>query len=125
MKLRPLYALCAVLFLAACKDDNESPNFKKEDLVGTWLRTATTIDAEATCASEELDITETVFTQVCVDDGSSIYYYYAYSSNTVSIDNEDEEVTYQMVVTSLDETTMKVDWKVEGQKFGSSTYEKQ
>jgi hypothetical protein len=122
MKLRLLYALAVVLVLASCKDDKESPTFKKENIIGTWLRTSTTIPADATCTEEELNIAETIFTQSC--DGS-IYYNYTYASNTISFHNEDFDVDYQVVVTSLDATTMKVDWKLEGQKFGSSTYAKQ
>jgi hypothetical protein len=125
MKLRPLYALCAVLLLAACKDDNESPTFKKEDLIGTWLRTSTTIDeGDRMCRAKELQITEAEITEV-YDDESSIYQDFLFEKNTVSFYNEDVEIHYQMILTSLDETKMNVDWKIEGQKIGSSTYEKQ
>ncbi len=127
MKLNSLYALCFVLALVSCSKDDESPTFKQDDLIGSWSRTSTTIEDDGMgCEGEELAFTTSVMTQTTICDGTSagsVDYDYTYASNTIS--TEIFGIPVQVVVTSLNATTLKVDWKYQGQKVGSSVYEKQ
>jgi hypothetical protein len=125
MKLNLLYALSFALVIASCSKDDDAPTFKQEDLIGAWSRTSTTVEQDGDCDGEELEFTTATITQTTICDGTaagSFEYAYTYASNTATI--EEFGITQQMVVTSLNATTLKIDWKIEGQKVGSSTYEK-
>src|SRR5687767_3872762 len=107
-KLNLLYALLFAVAIVACKDDDESPSFKKEDFFATWKEDGTedgdcfdVIKLDATkwyegtkCGTADADF-----------DGGTTYTYDNKSAFIISFFG----LEAKYVVTSKTATTFKVD----------------
>ncbi len=126
MTFNLLNALCLVLLLVSGNKDKETPTFKQKDLIGTWTRTATTVESEGGCGGEEFEFTSTTIAQTMICDGvtgGSIENEYIYDGkNTIAYDFFG--APYHIVITELTSTALKIEWKHKDHSFGTSTYRK-
>jgi hypothetical protein len=129
-KLNLLYAFGLVALAISCGKDDEDPTYKKENFIGIWEQTATTVpddgsNDDCTTSKQELKFTETKMTMIstCDDSSGSIELDYAFDNKrTITFELI---VDGKMVIQQLNSTTLKVDAYYNNQKAGTITYKKE
>lgn len=117
----------AIAFVG-CKDDETTPTFKQTDFIGEWEVTnyvGTDPDDEGAC---EYVITETEFEVVSgCDSGFTISIGGEYTfngKNKITLEDNSFGVL-SWVILELNGTTMKLEERFDGDKYGTVTLEKQ
>jgi hypothetical protein len=123
---KTLLAIIWLTLLISCGSNDTVPIFKKEDFIGAWERTSTTVDpGSCTTSTEKLTFTQTVLTTLTTCNGTQV----SYDSN-YTFDNKDTiiltimGVSGKLVILQLTSTLLRVDLYAGSQKQGSSTYKK-
>jgi hypothetical protein len=120
-----LYALLFAVAVIACKDDDESPTFKKEDLVGTWEEN----DSEIQGCTFLIKIDATKFYNFGTKCDDDIFFSDGYTftfdgKQTFTFTDDDTDTDYKYVILSKNATTLKADVYVDGTKFSTDTFTK-
>lgn len=127
-KLNILFFVVAASVFVGCKDDETTPTFKQADFIGEWEVTnyvGTDPDDEGPCA---YTITETEIAEVTgCDTGFEIALggEYAFNGkNKITLkENSFGEIAW--IILELDGTTMKLEQRYEGDKYGTVSLVKQ
>ncbi len=124
-KLNFLYGVLFTIVFFSCKDD-EDPTYKKEDFVGTWERTSTTVEDDCDVSTEILVITNTqvISTSTCDGDEFESELNYTFDNKKTLTVEFFPDVTGKFVIRELTDTQLKIDGYLLGQKTGTSTYTK-
>jgi hypothetical protein len=128
-KFKLLYALLFAVAVIACKDDDESPTFKKADFIGTWEVTkfeaaVTGFDGACKYTFTETELDETF----C--DGSTEYSLfsgeYTFDNKSVlTLKTQDaDDIKYTLTISSLNATTGKFVIHMDDHKYGTATVTK-
>jgi hypothetical protein len=126
-KANVLYALLFAVALISCKKDDESPTYKKADLIGSWTMTSSGIEQDdCDSYSEELEIGKTTMTTISTCDGVDGSFELDYTfNNKETITFDVLGIPGKLVITQLTSTTLKVDVYYQNVKQGTTTYTKQ
>lgn len=124
-KLSVLFSLLFVVAFIACKDDeNPTPTFQKSQFIGEWEVTAyagTDGSSDGPC---EYIITNTEFNEVSgCDSGFEISFGGEYTfDNKNKITLEDDTIgELSWIILEISGTTMKLEQRLDGTKYGTVT----
>ena len=126
-KLTVLFFVVAIAALVGCKDDEVTPTFKQADFLGEWevkQYASTDPDAEGPC---EYVITEDEFNEVSgCGSGFEISFGGEYTFNGKNKITLNEEFFGELswVILELKGTTMKMEQRLDGRKYGTVTVAK-
>jgi hypothetical protein len=123
-KLKLLYAVLFAVAIIACSKDDESPTFKKEDFVGSWIEDGSEDDGCVTVI--KFDATKIYENgEKCGTDDAEFFF----DGDTFTFDGKSFKMTEQgfewkYVIVSKTATTFKADYYLANSKLSTSTYTK-
>lgn len=126
-KLNVLFFVVAIAALVGCKDEDTTPSFKQADFLGEWEVTnyeSTDDEVEGPC---EYVITEDEFNEVSgCGSGFEISFGGEYTFNGKNKITLNEEFFGELswVILELKGTTMKMEQRLDGRKYGTVTVAK-
>ena len=126
-KLNVLFFVVAIAALVGCKDEDTTPSFKQADFLGEWevkQYASTDPDAEGPC---EYVITEDEFNEVSgCGSGFEISFGGEYTFNGKNKITLNEEFFGELswVILELKGTTMKMEQRLDGRRYGTVTVAK-
>ena len=115
-----ILALLLVLAAACSDDDDDETSFDKANLLGSWLRTSTTI--AGACEEETDTFSSNQLTIDFVCNGMEVQetFQYTFDGKAVTLTGEGISAT----VITLTSTSMVLDMYDQGTKAGRATYDK-
>ncbi len=123
---KTFFSIMLFTLLISCNGSDTTPTYKKENFIGVWERTSTTVDpGSCTTSTEKLTFTQTTLTTVATCNGTEISYDANYTfDNKNTINLTILGVSGKLVILELTSALLRVDLYAGSQKQGSSTYKK-